>query len=112
MTIIEALLFLILILLVGFILYYYFRGSVGSVEITRPMESRLDEYLDRRFDAMIDEWSLVRKPDAQRFRDEKIADLSQDEKRIAELKEFERTFGEKLSSMEERLESLEKQVIR
>ncbi len=112
MTIIEGILFIILIFLVGFILYYYFRGSMGRVAITRPMESRLDEYLDRRFDAMIDEWSLVRRPDAQRFRDEKIADLSQDEKRIAELKEFERTFGEKLSGMEERLESLEKQVIR
>jgi len=112
MTIIEALLILLLILLVGFIIYYYFRGSSGKVEISRPMESRLDEYLDRRFDAMIEEWSLVRRPQAQKFRDEKLADIAQDEKRMADLKEFERQFGEHLAGMEERLETLEKQNIR
>lgn len=112
MTLVEALLFLVLIFFVGFVLYYYFRGSMGHVEISRPMESRLDEYLDRRFDAMIEEWSLVRRPEAQKFRDEKLADLSQDEKRMAELKEFEKSFGEHITSMEERLEALEKQVIR
>lgn len=112
MTLVEALLFLVLIFLVGFVLYYYFRGSLGRVEISRPVESRLDEYLDRRFDAMIDEWSLVRRPEAQKFRDEKLADLTQDEKRMAELKGFEKNFGEHLTSMEERLEALEKQVIR
>ena len=108
----EALLILVLIILVGFVIYYYFRGSSGRVDISHPMESRLDEYLDRRFDAMVEEWSLVRRPEAQKFRDEKLADLSQDEKRMAELKEFEKEFGEQMASMEERLETLEKQIIR
>jgi len=112
MTFVEALLILVLIILVGFVIYYYFRGSSGRVDISHPMESRLDEYLDRRFDAMVEEWSLVRRPEAQKFRDEKLADLSQDEKRMAELKEFEKEFGEQMASMEERLETLEKQIIR
>lgn len=112
MTIAEAFLALLLILMVGFIIYYYFRGSSGKMDISHPMESRLDEYLDRRFDAMVEEWSLIRRPEAQKFRDEKIADLSQDEKRMAELKEFEKQFGEHMASMEERLETLEKQVTR
>lgn len=112
MTVTEALLIFLLIILIGFIIYYYFRGSSGKLEITRPMESRLDEYLDRRFDSMIDEWSLLRKPQAQKFRDEKLADLSRDEKRMASLTEFERQFGEQMANLEERLETLEKQVIR
>lgn len=112
MTLAEALLIIVLILLVGFIIYYFFRGSSGKIEAARPMESRLDEYLDRRFDAMIEEWALLRRPEAQKFRDEKLVDLAQDEKRMADLKKFEREFGEHLAGMEERLESLEKQITR
>ncbi len=112
MTVVEALLILLLILLIAFIIYYYFRGSSGKLEISRPMESRIDEYLDRRFDAMIDEWSLIRKPQAQKFRDEKLADISREEKRMASLTGFEKEFGEKMASLEERLETLEKQVLR
>ncbi len=112
MTTAEALLILLLIILAGFIVYYFFRGSSGKVHISHPLESRLDEYLDRRFDAMVEEWALIRRPEAQKFRDEKTADLSQDEKRMADLKEFEKQFGEHLARMEERLETLEKQVTR
>jgi len=71
MTIVEGLLVLILIILIAFTLYYYFRGSTGKLEISRPLESRVDEYLDRRFDLLIEEWSLVRRLQAEQFRDEK-----------------------------------------
>jgi len=112
MTLAEGLLVLILIILIGFTIYYYFRGSSGKVEITRPIESRLDEYLDRRFDAIIEEWALVRQPQAQKFRDEKLANLATDEKRMAALKEFEKQFGEQMENLEERLGALEKQIAR
>jgi len=72
MTIVEGLLVLILVILIAFVLYYYFRGSTGKLEISRPLESRVDEYLDRRFDLLVEEWSLVRRPEAERFRDEHL----------------------------------------
>jgi len=112
MTIVEGLLVLILVILIAFILYYYFRGSTGAVEVSRPLESRVDEYLDRRFDLLVEEWSLVRRPEAERFRDEKIPLLTKDEERMADLKAFEKEFGEELGRLEERIEALENQVIR
>ncbi len=55
--------FLVILLLGGillFLVYYYFSGSSGKVSLRKPMESRIDEYLDRRFESIIDEYSLVR----------------------------------------------------
>jgi len=111
MTIVEGLLVLILVILIAFVLYYYFRGSTGKLEISRPLESRVDEYLDRRFDLLIEEWSLVRRLQAEQFRDEKTPLLARDEERMAALKAFEKEFGEELGSLEERIEALENQVI-
>ncbi|MCQ8894086.1 MAG: hypothetical protein NQU46_05585 [Methanolinea sp.] len=112
MTIIEGLLVLILIVLIAFTLYYYLRGSTGRLDISRPLESRIDEYLDRKFDMLIEEWSLVRRPQAEQFRDEKMTLLARDEERMAALKAFEKDFGEELNRLEERIEALEKQVPR
>ena len=47
MTVLEAILVIIIIALIAFFLYYFFRGSGGQVSISRPMESRVDMYLDR-----------------------------------------------------------------
>jgi len=111
MTIVEGLLVLILVILIAFVLYYYFRGSTGKLEISRPLESRVDEYLDRRFDLLVEEWSLVRRPEAERFRDEHLPPSRGAEERMAALKAFEKEFGEELGSLEERIEALENQVI-
>lgn len=110
MTTIEGLLVLILIGVIAFTLYYYFRGSTGRLDISRPLESRVDEYLDRKFDMLIEEWSLVHRSQAEQFRDEKMPLLAKDEERIAALKAFEKDFGEELTRLEERIEALEKQV--
>ncbi len=112
MTIIEGLLVLILIAVIAFTLYYYFRGSTGRLDISRPLESRIDEYLDRKFDMLIEEWSLIRRSQAEQFRDEKMPLLAKDEERMAALKVFEKDFGEELTRLEERIEALEKQVPR
>ncbi len=112
MTVIIGLLLVILFVLIAFIIYYYFRGSSGKIDISRPLESRIDEYLDRRFDLLIEEWGLVRRPQADRFREEILPSLARDEGRMASLKAFEKEFGEELNRLEERIEALEKQVTR
>ena len=57
----DILVFIILVLIlcaVIFLVYYFFRGAKGNISLTRPVESRVDEYLDRRFQSMVDEWEL------------------------------------------------------
>ena len=79
------------------------------MDITRPLESRIDEYLDRRFDRIVEEWALVDRRQAEKFREERSAVLARDEARMASLREFEEQFGENIADLEERLEALEKQ---
>ncbi|MDI9632653.1 MAG: hypothetical protein QXL43_01015 [Methanolinea sp.] len=112
MTLAEVLLLLILIALIAFALYYFLRGSSGRIDIARPIESRIDEYLDRKFDRLVEEWGLVGRPVAERFRDENLPLIAREEERMAALRKFEREFGEELASLEERIEALEKQVPR
>jgi hypothetical protein len=110
MTVTEALLIILLIIIIGFIIYYYFRGSSGKVQITRPMESRVDEYLDRRFESIIDEWALVNRAKVKKFKADKEGALAADEARMSSLKTFEQEMGTTLAQMEERIENLEKQI--
>lgn len=110
MTLAEVLLLLVLFALIALALYYFFRGSSGRIDISRPLESRIDEYLDRKFDRLVEEWSLVRRPLAEQFRDEKISLLAREEERMAALRAFEREFGEELARLEERIEALERQA--
>lgn len=110
MTIVEALLVIIIIALIAFLIYYYFRGTAGKVSISKPMESRVDEYLDRRFELMIDEWSLINRTRLQSFREAKEEILSRDETRVAALKDFREQMSENLVRLEERLNALEKQI--
>ncbi len=110
MTGLEIFLILLLIALIAFILYYYFRGSGGHVAITRPMESRVDEYLDRHFERVVDEWSLMDTYQVRSFSSSKEPVLSGDEKKVAALREFEGEMNTTLDSLEERLNVLEKQI--
>jgi hypothetical protein len=110
MTGLEAFLVFIIIVLVAFLIYYYFRGSSGKVSVTRPMESRVDEYLDRRFELMIEEWSLVPRSRLLSFRTAKEPILAGNEEKVAALKEFRDQMSDNLEKLEERLDALEKQL--
>ncbi|MDD1724958.1 MAG: hypothetical protein LUQ07_07500 [Methanospirillum sp.] len=108
MTIIEILLIILVILVLAFLAFWFFQGSTGRISVRRPVESRVDEYLDRRFARLIDEWGVVRRPAVTRFREDQGAVLDSSEARISELKGFEADFNGTLSELEERLDALEK----
>ncbi|NYT07457.1 MAG: hypothetical protein GKC05_04290 [Methanomicrobiales archaeon] len=110
MTPLEAALIVIIVAILLFLIYYYWRGTKGEVSLSRPVESRVDEYLDRRFELMIDEWSLVSRTKLQSFRDAKEEILTKDETRVAALKDFREEMSENLVRMEGRLDALEKQI--
>ncbi len=110
MTPLEAALIIILVAVVLFVIYYYWKGTKGGLSLTRPMESRVDEYLDRRFELMIDEWSLVSRARLQSFRNSKDQTLEADEAKVASLKTFSETMDQNLKQLETRLETLEKQA--
>ncbi|MBU7015227.1 MAG: hypothetical protein HXS52_10455 [Theionarchaea archaeon] len=110
MTVAEALLFLIILGIILLAAYYFLKGSSGRVEITRPIESRIDEYLDQRFDSLISEWRLVSRSRVRRFENEKAPQLHEDESRMAELRAFESQMKATLDNLEERLDVLEKEM--
>ncbi|HEX3000895.1 MAG TPA: hypothetical protein VHN82_00760, partial [Methanoregula sp.] len=88
----DLLTFIILVLILCaliFLVYWFFRGAKGEISLARPVESRVDEYLDRRFQSMVEEWELVSRPRLQRFQEQHTKDLEQDEARLSELKQFE-----------------------
>jgi hypothetical protein len=103
--------FLVIIIFVGaafFLIYYYFRGAKGDLSMTRPVESRVDEYLDRRFENLVDEWQLIDQQKLQRFKEQKSKELEQDEARITDLKKFELDLESSLTKLETRLDTIEK----
>jgi len=103
--------FIILVLFIAaafFIIYYYFRGAKGDIALTRPVESRVDEYLDRRFESLVDEWELVNQPKLQKFKEQKSKEIEQDEIRLADLKKFELDLENSLTKLEGRLDGIEK----
>ena len=106
--------FIILVLFIAaafFLIYYYFRGAKGDIALTRPVESRVDEYLDRRFENLVDEWELVNQPKLQRFKEQKSKELEQDEARITDLKKFEMDLESSLTKLETRLDGIEKGLV-
>ena len=112
MTAAEVSLVLLLFAVVLFVLYYFLKGSTGKIVVTRPIESRIDEYLDQRFEDMIAEWSLTTKRKLSRFERTRSPILSEDESRMAELKVFESHMTSTLANLEERLDVLEKELVK
>ncbi len=110
MTAAEVLLLLIILGVILFVLYYLLRGSAGRVVVTRPIESRIDEYLDQRFEDLIAEWSLITKSRLRRFERTKSPVLTEDETKVHELKAFETDMKATLDNLEERLDALEKEL--
>lgn len=110
MTAAEALLILILLGILLFVVYYLLKGSAGRIAVARPIESRIDEYLDQRFENLIAEWSLTTKPKLRRFERTKTPVLQEDESRVAALKSFQNDMKVALDKLEERLDALETEL--
>jgi len=110
MTPLEGVLVIIIIALIAFVIYYYARGAKGDISLSRPVESRVDEYLDRRFELMIEEWSLISRARLQSFKNSKEGSLAKDEAKMESLWEFRKMMAENLDQLEERLNALEKQA--
>jgi hypothetical protein len=109
----DLLTFIILVLIlcaVTFLVYYFFRGAKGDLSLARPVESRVDEYLDRRFQSMMEEWQMVSRQRLQKFKEQRTKDIEQDEARLAELKNYETGMQTTLASLEARLDTLEKEL--
>ena len=103
--------FIIIVLIIGaafFLIYYYFRGAKGDISLTHPMESRVDEYLDRRFESLVEEWQLIDQQKLQKFKEQKSKELEQDEARLTDLKKFEIDLENSLIQLESRLDGIEK----
>ena len=110
MTWLEALVIILLVGILLFLTYYYFKGAKGDISLRRPMESRVDEYLDRRFESIIEEYSLVRTPDVQAFKQLNTPLLAEDEDRAAALKRAEEDLSGMLDDLGKRLEALEHEM--
>jgi hypothetical protein len=110
MTPLEIILTILVIVAVIVAIYFFFRGAKGKISLTRPVESRVDEYLDRRFESMVTEWALVRTPAVNRFKEQHEPVLSENEAKVSELQGFEKEINSSLSRMEERLDDLEKEL--
>ena len=110
MTILEAILTILLIAVIVIAIYFYFKGSKGKLSITSPVESRVDEYLDRRFESMVTEWAMVRTHAVNRFKAQHEPVLDENEAKVSEIQAFEREINNTLSGMEDRLDHLEKEL--
>ena len=110
MTLLEILLIILILLIIAFLLFWFFQGSSRKISFRRPVESRVDEYLDRRFAQLVEEWGVVRRPTLKRFKEKHNSALNSDEEKITEMKQFESEFVENLSSLEARLDALEKSL--
>jgi hypothetical protein len=110
MTPLEIILIVVVIVAVVIAIYFFFKGKQGKISLARPMESRVDEYLDRRFESMVTEWALVRTPAVKRFKEQHGPVLDQDEAKVSELQGFEKEINNSLSRMDDRLDNLEKEL--
>jgi len=68
----------------------------------------VDEYLDRRFAQLVEDYGVIRRPKLNRFKEERGSALENDAQKIAELKQFESEFSQNLSLLEARLDALER----
>jgi hypothetical protein len=95
-----------------FLIYYFIKGAKGDISLARPVESRVDEYLDRRFQNMVEEWQLVSHPKLQQFKEQHYKEIENDEVRLAELKKYESGMQTTLKTLEARLDTVEKELAR
>lgn len=107
MSIPEAFLIIIIACIIAYLIHYFFQGSSGDISLRHPVESRIDEYLDRKYKKGIDDWALIRKPVMERTKKEWNDKLDHDEKRIQEFKEFKNDMATTLDDLEHRLDLLE-----
>lgn len=106
----EFIILALVLLVTLFLVYYFFRGQKGNISLSRPVESRVDEYLDRRFQSLVEEWDLVTRPRLRTFKEQKFRGIEQDEARLAELKTYESAMQDTLVSLEARLDALETEL--
>ncbi|HOW05090.1 hypothetical protein, partial [Methanospirillum hungatei] len=97
-----------IVLIILFLLFWFFQGTTGRISLRRPVESRVDEYLDRRFAQLVEDYGVIRRPKLNRFKEERGSALENDAQKIAELKQFESEFSQNLSLLEARLDALER----
>jgi hypothetical protein len=112
MDLFTFILLVIILCVILFLVYYFFRGQKGNISLSRPVESRVDEYLDRRFQSMVEEWDLVSRPKLQTWKEQRTPAIEQDEARLRELKDYESGMQTTLASLEARLDTLEKELAR
>jgi hypothetical protein len=110
MTTLEIILIIVLVAVILLFIYYYFKGAKGDIALTRPVESRVDEYLDRRFESVVTEWALIRTPEVKRFKEEHEPQLDKNEAMVADLDGFEKEISSTLGRLEERLDAVEKEL--
>ena len=107
MTTLEWVLIAAIIIIILLVLAWFLKSSTGRVSMRRPIESRVDEYLDRRFEDLIAEHSLVRRPKVQNFREEQGEHLDKAEEKVATIQAAETTMKASLEELESRLDALE-----
>jgi hypothetical protein len=110
MTTLEWILIIALIIVAFVAIYYFFKGAKGNISLASPMESRVDEYLDRRFESLVTEWALLRTPQVNRFKEEHEPQLARNEETVADIDGFEKEISSTLGRLEERLDSVEREI--
>ncbi|MFA4859647.1 hypothetical protein [Methanoregula sp.] len=111
MDLLTFILVVIILVVLLFLVYYYIRGAKGNLSLSRPIESRVDEYLDRRFQSLVEEWQLVNHSKLGDFKAQNYKELELDEARLAELKKSETDMQNTLVTMEARLDRVEKELV-
>ncbi len=110
MDLLSFIIIVVCLCLLIFLIYYFIKGAKGDISLARPVESRVDEYLDRRFQNMVEEWQLVSHPKLQQFKEQHYKEIENDEARLAELKKYEAGMQTTLTSLEARLDTVEKEL--
>ena len=110
MELLEFIIIVIILCALIFLIYYFIRGAKGDLSLARPVESRVDEYLDRRFQTMVEEWQLVSHSKVQQFKEQRYKEVENDEARLAELKKYESGMQTTLNNLEARLDTVEKEL--
>ena len=112
MDLLTFVILVIILCVVLFLVYYFFWGARGNISLARPVESRVDQYLNRRFQSMVEEWELVSHPRLASFKEQRTPEIEQDEARLLDLKNYESGMQAHLTSLEARLDTLEKELAR